>query len=1277
MRIMKIFIKSFLALFLIFVLLWIAALGILQTKQAQSWVLHTSLDYIEKKTGTHVEIGDIELVFPLTLRMNKVAFIQNQEKLMTIDKVLVTCSYGALLEGRLVFSTFHADGIHLIRMPLKLAQDSTESPPLWDGKPPFPFYVKIENLFLNNITIDPRLAEQMDLSQPFNTIATDSQFSIKGFISSNPFRQGITSHLNLLIEDPAHSSQPIKLILHAQRKFLSVTFEGNRLPKAATQYLSIDSKFNVVASAPITAWVSLLKDDILLHEQIDGRFKLALRPIDISSSFTPYLTDTTIVEGAFGFQKNKEFVLKEGSVRNALFELNGHANLDHDLGIQECQFKGNIKCLEKIHPLLIQNGGTEFSFKGAVKGSLESPYIALSAYAPTIKIKDQLMTSFNASFTSVPKNNLLDGSINVSFDFLQKPCQLTAFFNLGKDKLVLSELQADALDSFLTGHLDLSLTDYKMNGTLNFDSPHSEAWSFLLPYPVKGKAKVEILLSTPNGHQQTADIRLKAGSLWLKDFYVEQLETKLHMQAIDNTSLYHLQSNTKGEKVSWKNNTISNLTLNTTYQADLFHEDITNLKITLNGLDISLPEGKAEELSFLAELEHPLKEKSGRLSFTLQNVSKDGVLISHFNGESAISDHQSEWPFEFHANGFWNENWIADAEGHWHYDENALALNFNHLAGSLGPYPFKLLEPLAITQNHQNLNVEQLSLQLSDAILNASLSKENENLHCQFKTNRIPTELFHFIAPDFPLTGRVTVSGSLEGSINKPEGQLQVLLHHAQFSEEIFTQKPFMEGSVDLALHDKGIEVNSSLNGIGNTPVILKGTLPFILNLDPLELKLSSDTPFSLNLEAEGELDPYLHLFYNDITNLSGQTKIALNLSGQMNNPLIKGSIDLYNGSYESLDTGAIYNKIQARLEGHGSKVFLTNFIAHDNKNGSISATGEISIDKNNDFPFEFKINPSQIYVLESDYANISVSGPLTLSGTRKKAVLKGQLTTEDAIIHLEQALPKQIKHIDIQYINEQEGEHHFVHKNKKNNDFIELDIHLALPNKVMIEGKNLTSEWKGNIAFTGTPDEPLLNGDISVIKGEYNLNGKVFNLTQGNIHFAGPPAKKTTLYIIAGKDIDNIHAEIIVKGPANKPVLSFRSNPPLSQREVLSYILFNRGISDITQDQGDQLSQSFIELNDSDQSNKSNDLLTRLRNNIGIDRLDITSSDSNNKDVSLQVGKYITESVFVSINKSISDIGNRVAIEANLRKNLKAQAEVEVGGETQGKVSLKWKKDY
>jgi translocation and assembly module TamB len=161
-------------------------------------------------------------------------------------------------------------------------------------------------------------------------------------------------------------------------------------------------------------------------------------------------------------------------------------------------------------------------------------------------------------------------------------------------------------------------------------------------------------------------------------------------------------------------------------------------------------------------------------------------------------------------------------------------------------------------------------------------------------------------------------------------------------------------------------------------------------------------------------------------------------------------------------------------------------------------------------------------------------------------------------------------------------------------------------------------------------------------------------------------------MYIIASADLGDIVAEVILEGPIKNPSIALRSNPPKTQKEVLSWLLFGHGLSEITPFQGSELTKSIANLKN---GNKGTDLFTKVRKSIGIDRIDISRGEKDSNDVTLQVGKYISQGVFVSVNKNLTADANRLAIEANLMQNLKIQAEV--GDDAEGKLHLKWKHDY
>lgn len=593
-------------------------------------------------------------------------------------------------------------------------------------------------------------------------------------------------------------------------------------------------------------------------------------------------------------------------------------------------------------------------------------------------------------------------------------------------------------------------------------------------------------------------------------------------------------------------------------------------------------------------------------------------------------------------------------------------------------YPFEL----AITQKNMSvLDSEAMTLVTSGHLLfkgNQSKTDMSGQLAIDKGLFRSHTDdPTHPHSTDIPFFGNVSFTGQLEGTLKEPLGKIKLQLDRLQVSEEALTKIPPVQGEINLNIASTGIQFDGLINGVGKSPIKTKGSIPVSLSLYPFNFNIEKEKPLEVMAQAEGELAPFIALFYSDATNLSGQTKIDLGVRGTFSSPQLAGYFELSNGSYESFSTGGVYKNIQARVEGNGTQLALRNFSAVDNKNGALSATGFITLDARQNYPFEVQIQPKTISLIDSDFASVSMSGTLVLKGNQKQSRLAGQLNVDKGVVHIGEGDLNQVKTVDVTYVNIPEGQSPPQYtKGSEGQSPIELDVTINTPNNISIEGKNLKSNWRGTIILTGSPQSPLLAGDLRVVDGGYNLNGKLFKFTQGNIHFGGAPSKKTTLYVVASREIDRITAEVIMKGSTENPVFSFRSNPPLSEREVLSYILFNRGISDITADQGNQLTQSFITLSSSSGSSSNSDFLTRLRNNIGIDQLDFSTGDSEGKDISLQVGKYISPGVHFSVNKSLNDLTSfRGAIEADVWKNIKAQAEMGVDGQSQ--ISLKWKKTY
>ncbi|MCE2982679.1 MAG: translocation/assembly module TamB, partial [Parachlamydia sp.] len=720
------------------------------------------------------------------------------------------------------------------------------------------------------------------------------------------------------------------------------------------------------------------------------------------------------------------------------------------------------------------------------------------------------------------------------------------------------------------------------------------------------------------------------------------------------------------------------------------------LSIKAQSLD-KLPLPVKMPMKGTAYLEMKLDASLGRQYFNLaasgENIAAEGISVHQFTAQlgGEYRDQQLEWAAEhaslkgFSVNGhvfeslsmhFKDENFV-EVEG----KDNEKKLSFL-VSGTLTlePFiqfdllqakgvfdgsPFSSLAPFTLNYREGILKIPNIQMRYDTTAIHADFSLANDQIDLAFSS---PSLALNQIKYPLNLEGTASINGRITGHREKPEGTVKVNFPRFVLPEGISANPLTGNGSIQLQLKDNSIYLESRLNGIGRSPLFIQGHLPYRLEL-PFQL-IETGNEFALNIKAEGPVEPFLEMLFKNPIPLSGQTQLDLQVTGTWQDPRLQGSIELKNGMYEP-DGGSRFHHISARLEGEGSKLVLKNFSAENDQNGSLTGRGYFQLDKQEDFPFDIWLNPKNLLLMDSESTSLAASGTLHLTGNRKKAHLEGELMTESAQIDLEGTLPKPIKTLEVQYINSPAGSQTPSYESSTSFSNLEFNIKLHLRNHVMIEGKKLTSRWKGIVLIAGSPQSPLLYGDLRMSEGDYNFNGKIFKLTQGAIHFNGAPGKKTGIYVVASREIGKIRADIIVKGPVNKLAVTFRSNPPLSQREILSYILFNRGISNITPEQGDQLNQSFIELNSSDASSGEEDFLTRLRKNIGLfDRLDILPQ-------SFQAGRFLMEGVYISFDRT-KDMGNRVIVEADVLKHFKAQAEIPVYSEgQQQKYSLKWKKDY
>ncbi|HIM94829.1 MAG TPA: hypothetical protein EYM49_07355, partial [Campylobacterales bacterium] len=161
------------------------------------------------------------------------------------------------------------------------------------------------------------------------------------------------------------------------------------------------------------------------------------------------------------------------------------------------------------------------------------------------------------------------------------------------------------------------------------------------------------------------------------------------------------------------------------------------------------------------------------------------------------------------------------------------------------------------------------------------------------------------------------------------------------------------------------------------------------------------------------------------------------------------------------------------------------------------------------------------------------------------------------------------------------------------------------------------------------------LLGKTKIASGYYLQEDKKFFLDESHIYFYGE-LKESILEIRANYIKDKYDIKIFISGSSSDPVINFSSNPYLTQREILSLILFDTSASDSGAGTAvyAMLGGTFAK---------------ELMKNLGISVDHLLLGEGIDERLSLEVGKKISDNItFILQHKNGKD-GVKVKIDHNL----------------------------
>ena len=486
-------------------------------------------------------------------------------------------------------------------------------------------------------------------------------------------------------------------------------------------------------------------------------------------------------------------------------------------------------------------------------------------------------------------------------------------------------------------------------------------------------------------------------------------------------------------------------------------------------------------------------------------------------------------------------------------------------------------------------------------------------------------------------------------------------------------QTPPLALQLDANLNQGRLDGSLSAGGPELQILTARAGLPLVVSLLDGRFDLDPRAPLTVQADVDGEIAQFWPYVPLPDHSLSGRLKLAAVLSGSQAEPNLEGTVQLADGRYEHLQFGTLLQNIRldGRLDPRG--VHITEIAADDGGKGTLTGTAEIEIATHPPLAYRATLAMRDMAVTRMDELQLFGDIDLSLAGDDRKAAINGEVTVNRGEVDLAVALPPSVPQLEVDNLHqpgEPAGSEGRVEpKQEEPESFAaELQVTVEIPGRLFVRGKGLDSEWEGHLDITGPADSPKLVGQLQARRGQLEVIGTTFAIRDSKIIFLGGQPPDPQLDIVGVHTAGDLEVKANLSGTASKTKLTLSSEPQLPQEEILSRIVFGKSQGRLSPYEAVQLAGVAAELTG---TTEGFDIMGTFRK---ILRVDVLRVEGGENGPSVEVGKYLTEGVYVGTKRGATSDTSGIEVEIELTPHLKATSE---SNEIDNKAGLQFKWDY
>jgi len=413
---------------------------------------------------------------------------------------------------------------------------------------------------------------------------------------------------------------------------------------------------------------------------------------------------------------------------------------------------------------------------------------------------------------------------------------------------------------------------------------------------------------------------------------------------------------------------------------------------------------------------------------------------------------------------------------------------------------------------------------------------------------------------------------------------------------------------------------------------------------------VAGDAPATLEAEARLGSIRALAAVFNSEVSADGKFEARVEGRGTIARPNLRGTLQGEGISVEQAATGVFFRNGTLKAAFTPGLVRLQEFRIRAG-DGDFATSGSFWLERES---LELQWSARQLAAVQLPDLLLVVSGNGTAHTTDGRFALAGNVRADKGRVELREAGTGTLGE-DVVVVG-RESKPTVTGRILRS----QVDMKVDLGKDFDVSGRGLKARITGQLRLHNPPDAPLrADGEITVVKGTYEVYGRTLEIDQGTLLFAGSPTNPALDIRALRKNIQ-VEAGVKVTGTARRPEVRLVSVPEVPDTEKLAWLTLGRKLEPGSQSDTETLQRYAAAMA---ATVGTGNFQGQVAKAVGLDEIVILPGiDPTTEGGVIQIGKRIGDRIYVMLEQRLSTTQNVLRVNYRLARDWSLRLE---SGET------------